>query len=56
VDGRDAGWYGLGQVSVCPERQRRGIGSAVIRDGLARLRRFSFDQRYGLCLSRPGWI
>ncbi len=31
-------WYGLGPVSVVPDRQRRGIGSALIRDGLARLK------------------
>ncbi|MGC1302238.1 MAG: N-acetyltransferase, partial [Caulobacteraceae bacterium] len=28
----------LGPVSVRPDRQRTGIGSAVIRDGLRRLR------------------
>jgi putative acetyltransferase len=32
------GWYGLGPVSVLPEYQRRGIGSALIREGLSRLR------------------
>lgn len=31
-------WYGLGPVSVLPEYQRRGIGKALIRQGLARLR------------------
>ena len=31
-------WYGLGPVSVQPEYQRRGIGSALIREGLSRLR------------------
>jgi len=30
-------WYGLGPVSVLPEYQRRGIGSALIREGLSRL-------------------
>jgi putative acetyltransferase len=30
-------WYGLGPVSVLPEYQRQGIGSALIREGLARL-------------------
>jgi len=33
-----AGWYGLGPVSVLPSRQGEGIGSEVIREGLARLR------------------
>lgn len=32
------GWYGLGPVSVLPERQRRGIGGSLIKGGLARLR------------------
>lgn len=30
-------WYGLGPVSVLPEYQRRGIGSALIREGISRL-------------------
>lgn len=32
------GWYGVGPVSVLPERQRRGIGGALVESGLARLR------------------
>ncbi|MFI9654399.1 N-acetyltransferase [Guyparkeria sp. GHLCS8-2] len=31
-------WYGLGPVSVLPECQRQGIGKALIRAGLARLK------------------
>ena len=31
-------WYGLGPVSVLPEYQRRGIGSALIQEGISRLR------------------
>lgn len=34
----DGGWYGLGPVSVRPDRQRQGIGSALIREGIERLR------------------
>ena len=33
-----AGWYGLGPVSVVPELQRRGIGKALMREGLSRLK------------------
>jgi putative acetyltransferase len=31
-------WYGLGPVSVLPEHQRQGIGSALINEGLFSLR------------------
>lgn len=30
-------WYGLGPVSVLPEYQRKGIGKALIQEGLSRL-------------------
>jgi putative acetyltransferase len=32
------GWYGLGPVSVAPEYQRKGVGKALIQEGLSRLR------------------
>jgi putative acetyltransferase len=32
-----AGWYGLGPISVQPGRQRRGIGSGLMREVLWRL-------------------
>lgn len=32
-------WYGLGPVSVLPEYQRRGIGKALIQEGLSRLKK-----------------
>jgi putative acetyltransferase len=32
------GWYGLGPVSVLPAHQRQGIGKALIREGLSRLK------------------
>jgi putative acetyltransferase len=37
IGGKAGRWYGLGPVSVMPEMQRQGIGSALIREGLARL-------------------
>ncbi|MBI3160895.1 MAG: N-acetyltransferase [Chloroflexi bacterium] len=37
IDGRDQGWHGLGPISVLPEFQKQGIGSALIHDGLARI-------------------
>lgn len=38
IDGNDIGWYGLGPVSVWPERQRKGIGKALILNGIERLK------------------
>ncbi|HOT30021.1 MAG TPA: N-acetyltransferase [Candidatus Ozemobacteraceae bacterium] len=47
------GWYGLGPVSVLPEHQRIGIGSALIREGLSRLRKMNAR---GCCLvGHPGY-
>jgi putative acetyltransferase len=40
-------WYGLGPVSVLPEYQRKGIGKALIKEGLARLKKLSAK---GCCL------
>ncbi|MEW6426887.1 MAG: N-acetyltransferase [Thermodesulfobacteriota bacterium] len=31
------GWYGLGPLSVVPEHQWQGIGTALVRQGLSRL-------------------
>lgn len=31
-------WFGLGPVSVLPEYQRQGIGTALIQEGLSRLK------------------
>jgi predicted N-acetyltransferase YhbS len=31
-------WYGLGPVSVAPDQQRKGIGSALVKEALTRLR------------------
>lgn len=38
ISDSSTGWYGLGPVSVRPDCQRRGIGKALIEEGLARLR------------------
>jgi putative acetyltransferase len=34
IDGEDLGWFGLGPVSVSPSLQRRGVGTALIEEGL----------------------
>ncbi|WP_260262085.1 GNAT family N-acetyltransferase [Vibrio intestinalis] len=34
VNGETCHWYGLGPVSVLPERQGEGIGGALIRQGI----------------------
>jgi len=38
INGENRNWYGLGPVSVWPESQRKGIGSELIRKGLAKIR------------------
>ncbi len=40
-------WYGLGPVSVLPEHQRKGIGKALMREGLSRLKEMNAQ---GCCL------
>jgi putative acetyltransferase len=40
-------WYGLGPVSVHPDYQRKGIGMALIQEGLARLQNLGAK---GCCL------
>ena len=40
-------WYGLGPVSVLPEYQRKGIGKALIKEGLAQLKEINAR---GCCL------
>lgn len=41
------GWYGLGPVSVHPDFQRKGIGKALIKTGLSRLKDLGAN---GCCL------
>jgi putative acetyltransferase len=46
-------WYGLGPLSVAPEYQRRGIGKALIEQGLSRLKHL---EARGCCLvGHPGY-
>jgi putative acetyltransferase len=51
-DGTPA-WYGLGPVSVLPQFQRQGVGKALIREGLGRLKTMGAQ---GCCLvGHPGY-
>lgn len=38
IDGKAVGWFGLGPVSVLPGRQRAGIGTALILEGVRLLK------------------
>ncbi|WP_018693442.1 GNAT family N-acetyltransferase [Algicola sagamiensis] len=38
IDGKQMQWYGLGPISVLPEFQRQGVGSALIQHGLNTLK------------------
>jgi putative acetyltransferase len=40
IDGENVGWFGLGPVSVLPEHQGKGVGSALIEQGLRQLQDF----------------
>ncbi|MEH6404511.1 MAG: N-acetyltransferase [Sneathiella sp.] len=37
IEGVNKGWFGLGPVSVRPDRQKKGIGATLIEDGLRRI-------------------
>lgn len=37
IDGVSDGWFGLGPISVMMDRQKQGIGKALIGEGLIRL-------------------
>lgn len=46
-------WYGLGPVSVLPDYQRKGVGKALISEGLSRLKALKAQ---GCCLvGHPGY-
>lgn len=53
IDGARRGWFGLGPIAVAPERQREGIGAALIGHGLAYLR--AQDARGCVVLGDPGY-
>lgn len=53
IDGAPGGWYGLGPVSVHPSQQRKGIGTALIHEGLDRLRRM--DAHGCVVLGEPSY-
>ena len=53
IDGAAGVWYGLGPVSVRPDRQRQGIGTALIDSGLDRLRKAG--ARGCVVLGNPGY-
>lgn len=37
IDGRGQGWHGLAPLAVRPDRQNAGIGTSLVREGLAQL-------------------
>lgn len=46
-------WYGLGPVAVLPDYQRKGVGKALISEGLSRLKGIKAQ---GCCLvGHPGY-
>lgn len=53
IDGEDLGWYTLGPVGVLPMLQGKGIGSALIREGLEGLR--ALGAKGCLLVGDPGY-
>lgn len=53
IDGEERGWFGLGPVAVRPDRHGEGIGGALIREGLARLR--ALGARGCVLVGDPGY-
>jgi predicted N-acetyltransferase YhbS len=53
IDSHSAGWYGLGPVSVRPDRQRQGIGQALIQQGFLHLR--GLGAQGCVVLGNPGY-
>ena len=47
ISGGARDWYGLGPVSVLPEHQGQGIGKALVREGVSRLKNLNAR---GCCL------
>lgn len=43
LSGSDGQWHALGPISVAPDRQRQGIGRALVAEGLSRLRAAGSD-------------
>lgn len=53
IDGTHDHWFGLGPVSIRPDRQKQGIGSTLIRKGLALIK---YDGAKGCVLvGDPGY-
>ena len=53
IDGRPLGWFGLGPVAVRPDRQRQGIGDALISEGLGQL--VAYGAAGCVVLGEPGY-
>ena len=53
IGGKDLRGFGLGPVAVSPARQRRGIGDALIREGLGQLQ--AQGARGCVVLGEPGY-
>lgn len=51
--GTAVGWFGLGPVSVQPDLQKQGIGGALIREGLIRLK--AVHARGCVVMGDPGY-
>lgn len=53
VNGQFCDWYGLAPVSVLPQYQHQGVGSALVNEGLARLKQMG--AKGCVLLGEPGY-
>lgn len=67
IDGEDAGWFGLGPLAVDPRHRRRGVGAALVSEGLERLKRQgargcvvlgdpTYYRRFGFAADQALWL
>jgi putative acetyltransferase len=53
INSHNQGWHGLGPIAVRPDRQKTGIGSVMVKEGLVRLK--SLGSKGCVLVGDPGY-